>query len=223
MTFDLENQLSFGFKEESQHSGGLIPECLSMPDAEVIFYSHFFEKDESDLLFKKLSEEIKWRQDKITYYGKVIDLPRLTAWYGDLDKSYTYSNIAMRSDPWTPTLMYIKNKIEEVAKVNFNSVLLNLYRNGKDGVSWHQDNEPELGKNPVIGSVSFGGTRRFQFRHKLRRELGKIDVDLTHGSLLIMKGETQRYWQHQIPKTSKPVESRINLTFRVIQEAIKSK
>src|SRR5205085_1550841 len=141
-------------------------------------------------------------------------LPRLTAWYGDAGKSYTYSHIAMKSEPWTPILLYIKNRIEEVVEVSFNSVLLNLYRSGKDSVSWHQDNERELGENPVIGSVSFGGIRRFQFRHRLKKDIGKVDLNLTPGSLLIMKGTTQQCWQHQIPKTSKPVLPRINLTFR---------
>ncbi|HEY0080079.1 MAG TPA: alpha-ketoglutarate-dependent dioxygenase AlkB [Pyrinomonadaceae bacterium] len=214
-----EGQISFRFEDEIKNPSHPVSETLLMPDADVIFYSSYFSKEESDHILQKLSNEVTWRQDKITYYGKEMDLPRLTAWYGDSGKAYTYSNIAMSSDEWTPTLLYIKKKIEEAARVNFNSVLLNLYRNGRDGVSWHQDNEPELGKEPVIGSVSFGGTRRFQFRHKKRKELGKTEIDLTHGSLLIMKGLTQIYWQHQIPKTSKPVEPRINLTFRVIQNS----
>lgn len=216
MKSEVKHQLDFGFANDKELSSSL-PLSLPMPDAEVIIYPNFFEKEESDKIFQELFRDIKWRQDEIEYYGKKIDLPRLTAWYGDFGKSYTYSSILMNSDAWTPTLLFIKERIEKVANVFFNSVLLNLYRNGRDSVSWHRDNEPELGENPVIASVSFGETRKFQFRHRLRKELGKIDVDLTHGSLLIMKGATQQFWQHQIPKTSKHVAPRINLTFRIIK------
>lgn len=190
-------------------------EVLSMPNAEVTFYRNFFESKESDEIFRILYEEINWRQDKMKLYGKDIDLPRKTAWYGDPDKSYTFSGIHLDPEPWTPTLLQIKERIEEISTVQFNSVLLNLYRHGNDGISWHTDAEPELGKNPVIASVSFGGTRRFMFRHRKNQNL-KTEVELTHGSLLLMAGETQHFWQHQIPKTSRKVEPRINLTFRLI-------
>jgi len=190
-------------------------ENLLMPDAEVTFYSNFFDKKESDDFLNILMNDIKWRQDQMKLYGKEIDLPRKTAWYGDKDKNYTFSGISLEPEPWTPTLLLIKARIEEVAKVKFNSVLLNLYRDGKDGISWHTDAEPELGKNPVIGSVSFGGSRRFMFRHRDNKEL-KDEIELTHGSFLLMGGTTQHFWQHQIPKTSKKVNPRINLTFRVI-------
>ena len=122
----------------------------------------------------------------------------------------------MSPDAWIPTLLSIKSRIEEVTQAKFNSVLLNLYRCGKDGVSWHSDDEPELGKNPIIASVSFGEARRFQLRHKLDKSLDKVEITLTHGSLLIMKGSTQHFWQHQIPKTAKSLRERINLTFRII-------
>jgi alkylated DNA repair dioxygenase AlkB len=217
MKYNIKNQMNLWDLTVPKRIIPFLSERLSMPDAEVVFYPSFFEEQESDKIFRQLIQEIKWQQDKIKQYGKEINLPRLTAWYGDAGKSYTYSHIAMKSEPWTPILLYIKNRIEEVADVSFNSVLLNLYRSGKDSVSWHQDNERELGGNPVIGSVSFGETRRFQFRHKLKKDLSKVDLNLTHGSLLIMKGTTQQFWQHQIPKTSKPVLPRINLTFRVIK------
>jgi alkylated DNA repair dioxygenase AlkB len=216
MKYDIKNQMNLLDLTVPLHTSPFFSERFSMPDAEVVFYPSFFDEQESDKFFQQLSQEIKWQQDKIKHYGKEIKLPRLTAWHGDAGKLYTYSHISMRSEPWTPLLLHIKTRIEEVAKVTFNSVLLNLYRTGKDGVSWHQDNEPELGKNPVIGSVSFGATRQFQFRHKFKKELSKFDLDLTSGSLLIMKGPTQKFWQHQIPKTSKFVLPRINLTFRVI-------
>lgn len=190
-------------------------EVLPMPNAEVTFYRNFFDSQESDRIFEILRDEINWRQDKMKVYGKDINLPRKTAWYGDMDKSYTFSGIHLNPEPWTPTLLEVKERIEDVAGVEFNSVLLNLYRHGNDGISWHTDEEPELGENPVIGSVSFGGTRKFMFRHRQDKDL-KAEVELTDGSFLLMAGETQHFWQHQIPKTSRHVEPRINLTFRVI-------
>jgi alkylated DNA repair dioxygenase AlkB len=190
-------------------------ELLSMPNAEVTFRRNFFDLQESDEFFQLLCDGIKWRQDKMKLYGKEMDLPRKTAWYGDRDKSYTFSGIHLNPEPWTPTLLKVKERIEEVAGVEFNSVLLNLYRDGNDGISWHTDAEKELGENPVIGSVSFGETRRFMFRHRQDRSL-KTEVELTHGSFLLMAGETQHFWQHQIPKTARKVDPRINLTFRVI-------
>jgi len=190
-------------------------EVLSMPNAEVTFYRNFFDSQESDRIFEILRDEINWRQDKMKLYGKDINLPRKTAWYGDMDKSYTFSGIHLNPEPWTPTLLEVKERIEDVAGVEFNSVLLNLYRHGNDGISWHTDEEPELGENPVIGSVSFGGTRKLMFRHRQDKDI-KAEVELTDGSFLLMAGETQHFWQHQIPKTSRHVEPRINLTFRVI-------
>ncbi|MEG4491175.1 alpha-ketoglutarate-dependent dioxygenase AlkB [Microcoleus sp. D3_18_C4] len=185
-------------------------------DGEVIFYPNFFSIEESDRLFSDLYSSINWKQDIIHFYGKKIPLPRLTGWYGDEGKSYTYSGIEQHPDPWTPTLKLIKSKAEEISEVTFNSVLLNLYRHGKDSVSWHSDDEPELGENPIIASISFGGSRRFSLKHKTSENY-KINLDLPKGSLLLMKGETQHCWQHQIPKNSKFVEPRINLTFRVIK------
>ncbi|MEZ2238436.1 alpha-ketoglutarate-dependent dioxygenase AlkB [Microcoleus sp.] len=185
-------------------------------DGEVIFYPNFFNIQESDRLFSALHSSVKWRQDTIYFYGKTIPLPRLTSWYGDEGKSYTYSHIQQHPEPWTPTLTSIKLKAEKISEITFNSVLLNLYRDGKDSVSWHSDDEPELGKNPIIASISLGGTRRFSLRHKTSKD-SQIDIDLPKGSLLLMKGETQHFWKHQIAKTAKSVEPRINLTFRVIK------
>jgi len=192
-------------------TGNILPK-----DGEVLFFPSFFNKADSDRLFKSLLDNIKWQQDKIKFFGKMIDLPRLTAWYGVNDKPYTYSGIPMNPHPWTPDLLEIKSKIELEAKVNFSSVLLNLYRDGKDSVAWHCDDERELGINPVIGSVSFGATRTFKLRHLKDKELVE-KVELTHGSYILMKGETQHKWEHEIPKTSKKLTARINLTFRVIK------
>jgi alkylated DNA repair dioxygenase AlkB len=148
-------------------------------------------------------------------YGKKIDFPRLTAWYGNNDKPYSFSGITLQPLPWTSEILTIKSKIEPIAKTEFNSVLLNLYRDGNDSISWHTDAEKELGINPIIASVNFGATRKFQLRHIKTKE--KLEIELTHGSLLIMQGELQHFWQHQVPKTSKVVGERINLTFRVIK------
>lgn len=134
---------------------------------------------------------------------------------GDVGKSYTFSGIQLNPESWTPTLLKIKARVEAIANVSFNSVLLNLYRDGNDGISWHSDAEPELGQNPIIASVSFGELRRFLFKHKYQKDL-KEEIALTHGSFLLMSGTTQHFWQHQIPKTKKKVNSRINLTFRTI-------
>lgn len=202
--------------DESKRS--LDQDLLAMPEANVLFYQDFFSQQESDSFFQILLNEIKWRQEKMMIYGKEVDLPRKTAWYGDKNKSYKFSGIQLEPEPWTSTLLKVKEKIEAVAKIRFNSVLLNLYRDGNDGLSWHTDAEPELGNNPVIGSVSFGGTRKFSFKHKNRREL-KQHINLTHGSFLLMSGTTQHFWLHQISKTKRKVDPRINLTFRVIYDS----
>ncbi len=148
-------------------------------------------------------------------FGKEVMQPRLTAWYGDSDKAYTYSGITMQPHAWIKSLQEIKQKIEIVAAVTFTSALLNLYRNGKDSMGWHRDNEKELGNAPIIGSVSFGATRIFQFRNYKTKSDTK-SFELTHGSFLLMCGETNHYWEHQVPKTNQPVKERINITFRVI-------
>lgn len=184
-------------------------------DGEVVLYPNFFSIQESDKFFKDLYKGVNWKQETIKFFGKNMPLPRLTAWYGDEGKSYTYSGIVQNPEAWSNTLRKIKSQIEKVTEISFNSVLLNLYRDGKDSVSWHSDDETELGKNPIIASVSFGATRRFSLRHKQSKE-HKIDIDLTNGSFLLMKGETQHFWQHQIAKTSKSIQPRINLTFRII-------
>lgn len=184
-------------------------------NGEYLYYPSFFNKVESDLLFKNLRENILWKQESMNMYGKKIDFPRLTAWYGNNDKPYSFSGITLQPHPWTSEILTIKNKIEPIAKTEFNSVLLNLYRDGNDSISWHTDAEKELGINPIIASVNFGASRKFQLRHIKTKE--KLEIELTQGSLLIMQGELQHFWQHQVPKTSKVVGERINLTFRVIK------
>jgi len=201
--------------KESEENQPNYRELLPMPDAKVMMYYNFFCKYESKKIFSKLYRTVDWKQETTSLYGRQIVLPRLTAWYGDEGRAYTYSKIKMEPQPWIPILKSIKLQIEEISNEVFNSVLLNLYRDGKDSISWHSDDEPELGKNPVIASVSFGDNRRFMFRHKYKKEL-KFNIELNRGSLLLMKGETQHFWQHQIPKTNKVSQPRINLTFRKI-------
>lgn len=185
-------------------------------DGETKYFDEFFLKVEADQFFKKLMTQIKWRQEPIKLFGKAIMQPRLTALYGDPDKPYGYSGIEMQAFPWTDFLMEIKTRVEGKAQASFTHVLLNYYRDGRDSMGWHRDNEAVLGPNPTIASLSFGETREFQIRHYVQKKV-RLKVPLDHGSLLIMSGSSQHYWQHQIPKTSKNLGPRINLTFRKIQ------
>ena len=189
---------------------------FELPDAEIIYYPDFFGKEKADQFFEKLKTEIPWQQDDITVFGKTYPQPRLTSLFGNEGKPYSYSNIVMQPHAWNSLLLFIKNEIEEVCNENFTTVLLNYYRDGKDSNGWHADNEKELGRNPVIASVSFGAERSFHLQHNSIKEQ-KLKINLEHGSLLIMKGTTQHFWKHQIPKTAKPIGSRINLTFRIIK------
>lgn len=192
------------------------PILLNLPDAEIVYYPNFFDKRDADAIFEQLLNEIPWQQDDIKVFGKTHPQPRLTALFGNDGKPYSYSNIKMQPHPWNILLQKIKSLVEDCTETNFTSVLLNQYRNGKDSNGWHADNEKELGTNPVIASLSFGAERTFQLKHNSDLSLKKSIV-LEHGSLLIMKGTTQHFWKHQIPKTSKPIGSRVNLTFRVIE------
>lgn len=223
MKDDTAKQFSLELFEVEKDKNSKHPEIISLPsgenmlDGRVMLYHNFFDALESDRFFGELLENISWQQDKIKIFGKEVDLPRLTAWYGDEGKSYKYSGITMTPNAWISSLLLIKKEIEEVAELDFNSVLANLYRDGKDYVSWHSDDEPELGTNPTIASLSLGDTRRFLLRHKSNKDLETIEITLTNGSLLIMQGSTQHYWKHQVPKTAKAKTERINLTFRVIR------
>lgn len=179
------------------------------------YYPEFFNIDMANSLYKKLHNEVKWQQDFITVFGKTHLQPRLTSLYGNEGKPYSYSGITMQPNKWNTLLMFIKNEIETVCNENFTTVLLNLYRNGRDSMGYHADNEKELGTNPIIASVSFGAERSIHFQHNTDKNI-KQKITLEHGSLLIMKGETQDFYKHQVPKTSKTVGARINLTFRKI-------
>jgi alkylated DNA repair dioxygenase AlkB len=195
-----------------------IPTChkFDLPNSDITLYPNFFTEKESDCFFQEFMKKVQWQQDYITFYGRQMPIPRQTAWYGDEGKFYTYSGIKMTPHSWIDPLLQIKERIQGLTSIKFNSVLLNLYRNGQDSVAWHSDDELELGDQPVIGSVSFGATRTFKLKPKDKAIQTVEKMDLTHGSLLLMQGDTQKYWLHQIPKTSKQIGPRINLTFRSI-------
>jgi alkylated DNA repair dioxygenase AlkB len=188
---------------------------FTIQNGEYVYIPDFFSKKKADDYFQALLQNIEWKQESMNMYGRQIDFPRLTAWYGDNDKPYSFSGITLSPHPWSKELLEIKQMIEPKADVEYNSVLLNRYRDGNDSISWHTDAEKELGQNPVIASVNFGAERKFQLKHMETGE--KIEINLKHGSLLVMKGELQHFWKHQVPKTKKKVSERINLTFRVIK------
>jgi alkylated DNA repair dioxygenase AlkB len=188
---------------------------FNLPQAELIYIPQFYNQIEANSHFKNLLEDVLWQQDEITLFGKTHKQPRLTALYAKNNNTYSYSGITMKPHPFSELLLKIKHDIEIISKHTFNSVLLNLYRDGNDSNGWHADNEKELGMNPVIVSLSFGATRNFKFKHRtIKNENHKLELE--HGSLLIMKGEMQQHWLHQIPKTKKEIGKRINLTFRFI-------
>jgi alkylated DNA repair dioxygenase AlkB len=187
---------------------------LNLSDAEVIFYQGLFEKPERNQLFKDLFTLIDWKQEPIKIFGKSLIQPRLTAYYGE--KSYTYSGVTMQPTPWNQPLLKIKQKIEPLVNTQFNGVLLNLYRNGQDSIGWHSDDEKTLVKDSVIASVSFGETRRFILRRRDDHQ-NKVELNLSDGDFLVMGKNTQKFWQHQVPKSAKSIKPRINLTFRVLQ------
>lgn len=192
-------------------------EKISLDDGELLIMNNFLNLNQAQSYFGALINSINWKQEEIKLYGKVFPVPRMTAWYGYQDFNYSYSGIMCNPNPWTPELMEIKKSIEEfMPEEDFNSVLLNLYRNGNDSVSWHSDDEKELGQNPTIASLSLGATRRFDLKH--RTTVGKsFKIDLSPGSLIVMNGEFQHFWRHQIPKQPKIDKPRINLTFRTIK------
>ncbi len=189
---------------------------VDLPEAEIIYYSDFLNPTEAAELFEHLLAVTRWQQDTITFFGKTHLQPRLTAFYGANNLSYIYSNIKMEATTWTPTLLGLKNKIELLSDCTFNSVLLNLYRDGKDSMGWHADDEKVLGPNPAIASITLGSERFFHLKHNEKTE-HKVKIKLEKGSLLLMKGSTQHFYKHQIPKTTQEIGPRINLTFRLIK------
>jgi alkylated DNA repair dioxygenase AlkB len=186
---------------------------LELPDADVRLWSPAFAPAEADELLASLLTNIAWQQEDIVMFGEPRRVPRLVAWHGDPGTAYTYSGTAHAPLPWTPELQRVRHRAEELTAHRYNSVLLNLYRDGRDGMGWHADDEPELGREPVIASVSLGATRRFKLRHRRSRNSAST-LDLAHGDLLLMAGATQHNYVHAVPKTARPVGERVNLTFR---------
>ena len=184
-------------------------------DGIVRLYEDALAEADALRLFEQLMAVTPWRQEIATVMGRRVPIPRLTAWHGAA--GYVYSGIRMAPAPWNAPLLEIKAAAKACAGQAFNSVLLNLYRDGRDSVSWHADNEPGLGRNPIIASISLGAARRFQMRHRQRDE--RLALDLPPGSCLVMAGPTQHHWLHQVPKTSRAVGPRINLTFRAMGAA----
>ena len=191
------------------------PLRLNLPDADVRLWPQALPPGDADQRFSALRSRIDWQQEDILIFGERRRVPRLVAWHGDPGTTYMYSGTVHEPVPWTADLLWIRARVEALTGQRFNSVLLNLYRDGRDGMGWHADDEPELGRNPVIASVSLGATRRFCLRHRRRKDL-KLDLLLPHGSLLCMGGATQHHWVHALPKTRRPVGERINLTLRLV-------
>ncbi len=198
-------------EQESLFAEG--PEVLPLQDGMLKLWPHWLSATDADAIMPRLKDDTPWQQQSIKMYGKTLAVPRLTAWYGDPASTYTWSGIRNTPLPWTPLLMALKTRIEAVSGGRFNSVLLNLYRDGNDSVAWHSDDEPELGDSPVIASLSLGSERSFQLKRK-NESSAPIRIALPHGSLLLMSGATQAHWSHRIPKSTAATGPRINLTFR---------
>jgi len=199
-------QLSF-FAEAGQSKG--------LPKELLEYYPGFIDQQTSDLLLQQFVADIPWKQTRQKMWEKEYPTPRLTSWHGDIGTDYSVSGKISNPNPWTPELLHIKSLVEPLAGVQFNSVLLNYYRDGNDSVAWHSDRESVLGKNPVIASVSFGQVRSFDIRNKADHS-EHYSVKLEHGSFLLMKGGLQEHWEHRIAKSNKPMKARVNLTFRVV-------
>jgi|TARA_B100001123_G_C15247465_1_gene1001485 alkylated DNA repair dioxygenase AlkB len=203
-----------------QSSGKII--SFMTPGRKVAFGSDieyipcFIESEMATSILKKLVDTTQWSQPELNIFGRTRKVPRLAAWYGDQGAIYCYSRLKNKPLEWNSSLLILKELVEKYVEHSFNSVLLNLYRSGADSMSWHQDNEPELGQHPVIASISLGGIRRVVLRHLHSAKTRIIECKPGHGSLIVMRGSTQKLWQHAVPKTMKTTEPRLNLTFRFI-------
>jgi alkylated DNA repair dioxygenase AlkB len=180
------------------------------PGMELMQYDGFIPKQEADGCYNTLLQDTPWREYQMPMYDKIVTAPRMIAWYGEQEEA------GESALPWTPALLALREKVEKETGLDFNAVLLNLYRNGNDGVAWHSDKEHRIGKNPCIASVTFGQTRPFRFRHKSDKSVPQLEIPLHHGTLLLMSGTTNTYWEHHIPKSAKEMLPRINLTFRKV-------
>jgi alkylated DNA repair dioxygenase AlkB len=188
---------------------------IDLAGAELAFDDGWMAKSEADALFAGLRHAIPWEVHRIRLFGRDVDSPRLSCWIGDPGTGYTYSGAHFDPNPWPIALRAIRARLAGELCIDFNSVLANLYRDGHDSMGWHSDDEPELGAQPVIASLSLGATRRFVLKHRSDPPR-KFALELPHGSLLLMRGASQANYRHALPRTAKPVGSRINLTFRSI-------
>ncbi|WP_233496493.1 alpha-ketoglutarate-dependent dioxygenase AlkB family protein [Corallincola holothuriorum] len=191
------------------------PQIIQLPDAEMHFYRCWLENPEANRLLHHFQQRLRWQQPQIRMFGKLIKIPRMQAWYGEAEARYRYSGLWLEPIPWEPELLALQQRLRVDTGSCFNAVLANWYRNGNDSMGWHSDDEPELGVEPAIASINLGASRRFQMRH--RNGAYKFELELSHGSLLLMTGSTQHHWQHAIPKQKKVTDPRINLTFRSIR------
>ncbi len=199
-------------------ASGLVP--LNMPEADLALWKAWLPAAEAEALYLNLLDTVDWSQPELRMGGRPVKIPRLQAWFGDPEAHYAYSHQSFQPLPWPRSLQTLRAALEQICATEFNSVLVNLYRDGNDSVSWHGDNERELGKQPVVASVSLGATRKFQLKPSKAHSqphLQTVALDLEHGDLLVMAGQTQQRWLHCIPKTGRPVGARINLTFRRIR------
>ena len=187
---------------------------INLEDGDLTYHPNFLNSSESVFYFNYFLEHTNWQSGSIKIFGKTHKIPRLQAWHGDPEAHYSYSNMSLDPAPWSEPLLELKKKIEVISQSSYNSVLLNLYRDGSDSNGYHSDDEKELGKNPSIASLSLGESRNFHLKHKSKKL--KHTITLNSGSLIIMAGSTQHFWKHQIPKSKKELKPRINLTFRRI-------
>ncbi len=189
---------------------------LALPDGDLAYVPGFFSVPVGDRLLDNLSVAVRWTQPRITIFGKQVRSPRLAAWYGDEESVYRYSGLVNQPLPWSPELLEIRHRIQQYMGLSFDGVLLNFYRTGQDSMGWHSDDEKELGESPVIASISLGASRRFLLRHRRCSDLPVHEVNLEHGSLLLMQGTTQKNWRHSLPRMCNQDSPRLNLTFRRI-------
>lgn len=190
-------------------------ETLPLPGADLRFDPCWMAAGDADALAEALHLDAEWEVHRLRLFGRWVDSPRLSCWIGDADARYRYSGALFEPRPWPTALLRVRQQLQEATGARFNSVLANLYRNGQDAMGWHSDDEAELGRNPLIASLSLGATRKFALRHRTDPAC-KLALQLGHGSLLIMAGDTQRNYRHALPRTARPVGARINLTFRQV-------